>query len=127
MPKKKQTKEDRRQTRLRKGRQWVLTYEGSHIVRDYRKRFNVDNTCAMKDLSEIGALSPEKRAEMQQAERLRIEQKHREREQTMEEYLAERFPDSDDRFFYIVGYTSGGAPYGVTWEDMGLRPWEPLE
>lgn len=127
MPKKKQTKEERRQTRLRKGRQWVLTYEGSHIVRDYRKRFNVDNTCAMKDLSEIGALSPEKRAEMQQAERLRLEQKRHEREQTMEEYLAEHFPDSDDRFFYIAGYTSGGTPYGVTWEEMGLRPWEPLE
>ncbi len=127
MPKKKQTKEELRQARLRKGRQWVLTYEGSHIVRDYRKRFNVDNTCAVKDLSEIGALSPEKRAEMQQAERLRLAQKHREREQTMEECLAERFPDSDDHFFYIVGYTSGGAPYGVTWEEMGLRPWEPLE
>ena len=127
MPKKKQTKEERRQARLRKGRQWVLTYEGSHIVRDYRKRFNVDNTCAMKDLREIGALSPEKRAEMQQAERLRLERKRQEREQTMEEYLAERFPDSDDRFFYIAGYTSGGAPYGVTWEEMGLQPWEPLE
>ncbi len=127
MPKKKQTKEELRQARLRKGRQWVLTYEGSHIVRDYRKRFNVDNTCAMKDLSEIGALSPEKRAEMQQAERLRLAQKRREREQTMEEYLAERSPDSDDHFFYIAGYTSGGTPYGVTWEEMGLRPWEPLE
>lgn len=127
MPKKKQTKEERRQARLRKGRQWVLTYEGSHIVRDYRKRFNVDSTCAMKDLSEIGALSPEKRAEMQRAEQLRLAQKRREREQTMEEYLAERFPDSDDHFFYIAGYTSGGAPYGVTWEEMGLRPWEPLE
>lgn len=127
MPKKKRTKEEQRQLRLRKGRQWVLTYEGSHIVRDYRRRFNVDNTCAMKDLSEIGALSPEKRAEMKQAEQLRLEQKRREREQTMEEYLLERFPDSDDRFFYIVGYTSGGAPYGVTWEEMGLEPWEPLE
>lgn len=51
------------------------------------KRFNVDNTCAMKDLRKIGALSPEKRAEMQQAERLRLEQKRREREQTMEEYI----------------------------------------
>ena len=127
MPKKKQTKEELRQARLRKGRQWVLTYEGSHIVRDYRKRFNVDNTCAMKDLSEIGALSPEKRAEMQRAEQLRLAQKRWEREQTMEEYLAERFPDADDQSFYIVGYTSGGAPYGVTWEEVGLRPWEPLE
>ena len=23
--------------------------------------------------------------------------------------------------------TSGGAPYGVTWEEMGLKPWEDLE
>ena len=28
----------------------------------------------------------------------------------------------DDRFFFIAGYTSGGAPYGVTWEEMGLNP-----
>ena len=33
----------------------------------------------------------------------------------------------DDRFFFIAGYTSGGAPYGVTWEEMGLKPWEDLE
>ena len=32
----------------------------------------------------------------------------------------------DDRFFFIAGYTSGGAPYGVTWEKMGLEPWEEL-
>ena len=35
--------------------------------------------------------------------------------------------DQDDRFFYIAGYTSGGAPYGVTWEEMGLEPWGELE
>ena len=35
--------------------------------------------------------------------------------------------DQDDRFFYIAGYTSGGVPYGVTWEEMGLEPWEELE
>lgn len=28
--------------------------------------------------------------------------------------------DKDDTFYYIAGYTSGGAPYGVTWEEMGL-------
>ena len=32
----------------------------------------------------------------------------------------------DDRFFFIAGYTSGGAPYGVTWEEMELEPWENL-
>ena len=25
-------------------------------------------------------------------------------------------------FAYIAGYTSGGAPYGVTWEEMGETP-----
>ena len=36
-------------------------------------------------------------------------------------------PEQDDRFFFIAGYISGGAPYGVTWEEMGLEPWEELE
>lgn len=35
--------------------------------------------------------------------------------------------EQDDTFFFIAGYTSGGAPYGVTWEEMGLEPWEDLE
>ena len=29
--------------------------------------------------------------------------------------------DQDDRFFFIAGYTSGGAPYGITWEEMEER------
>ena len=33
----------------------------------------------------------------------------------------------DDRFFFIAGYTSGGAPYGITLEEMGLKPWDDLE
>ena len=28
---------------------------------------------------------------------------------------------------FIAGYTSVGAPYGVTWEEIGLKPWEDLE
>lgn len=35
--------------------------------------------------------------------------------------------EQDDRFFFIAGYTSGGAPYGVTWEEIGLEPWEEIE
>lgn len=33
----------------------------------------------------------------------------------------------DDNFYFIVGYTSGGAPYGTTWEEMGLEPWQELD
>lgn len=121
--KKKLTKSERREVRLRKARQWALTYEGSHIVRAYRKRFRLDPVCALNDLREIGVLSPEKLAEMKRAEELRLEQKRREREQRACEALAMRFPDADDRFAFIAGYTSGGVPYGVTWEEMGISPW----
>lgn len=27
-------------------------------------------------------------------------------------------PDSDEHFAYIAGYTDGGVPYGVTWEEQ---------
>ena len=29
-----------------------------------------------------------------------------------------RLFESDETFAFIAGYTSGGAPYGVTWEEM---------
>ena len=35
--------------------------------------------------------------------------------------------EQDDTFFFIAGYTSGGAPYGLTWEEIGLEPWEEPE
>lgn len=28
------------------------------------------------------------------------------------------FYESDETFAFIAGYTSGGVPYGVTWEEM---------
>ena len=34
--------------------------------------------------------------------------------------------EQDENFSFIAGYTSGGAPYGVTWEEMGLEPWQDL-
>jgi hypothetical protein len=33
--------------------------------------------------------------------------------------IADQFElDSDENFGFIVGYTSGGAPYGLTYEEM---------
>ncbi len=30
------------------------------------------------------------------------------------------YTDMDGDFAFISGYTSGGAPYGVSWEDVGI-------
>ena len=49
--------------------------------------------------------------------------KERKKEEKELSRISEIYKDSDDTFFFIAGYTSGGAPYGVTWEEMGLEPW----
>ena len=45
----------------------------------------------------------------------------------MNKQVVENNIGKDDTFFYIAWYTSGGAPYGVTWEEMGLEPCQSLE
>lgn len=123
-PKKKKTKPERREQRLRKAQQWVLSYTGSHIVRAYRKRFKVGVSCALNDLEAVGALSLEKLEMLKHAEEIRLQQKQKERELKRVQAFHDRFPNSDDTFYFIVGYTPGGAPYGVTWGEMGLEPYE---
>ncbi len=90
----------------------------------YGRRFKVDYLCALDDLGKIGVLSPEKLEIMKQAELQRREKRRQERERKQLQAFYDSFPVSDDRFYCIVGYTSGGAPYGVTWEEMGYTPWE---
>jgi len=41
--------------------------------------------------------------------------------------LMDCYIDSDDTFAFIAGYTSGGAPYGTTWEELGLEPFASQE
>ena len=121
---KQKNKAARHAARIRMARPWLPTYTGTHLVRAYREKFKVAVTTAINDLAEIGALTPEQADAKRQAEQKRQEHLRREREAKKQQSLYDRFPDSDDRFFYIAGYTSGGAPYGVTWEEMGLSPWE---
>lgn len=39
----------------------------------------------------------------------------------------EQYADCDGTFAFIAGYTEGGAPYGLTWEELGIDPYLPLE
>ena len=49
--------------------------------------------------------------------------KEQRRQMVMDELYGE---SCDDRFAFIAGYTSGGAPYGTTWEEMGIDPLLPF-
>ncbi len=64
-----------------------------------------------------------------EAEKLAIKRMQRKNRKKREKARQEQDnfnPDQDDNFFFIAGYTSGGAPYGVTWEEMGLEPWQNI-
>jgi len=122
--KKKQTRPQKRQSRLTRAQAWLPLYKGAHIVRAYRKKFNVDAVCAVRELQEIGyEFKPGYVENLLKSEMTRREQlgQKKETEKLSKKYHNE---EQDDTFYYIAGYTSGGAPYGITWAEMGLKPYK---
>ena len=67
--------------------------------------------------------------EIKELQRIRAERKVRTKRILKRPHKEPDSPlrEQDDTFFFIAGYTSGGAPYGVTWEQMELEPWEKIE
>ena len=131
MPKKKKpTKEQHREARLRKGAQWLTTYQGTpkHMLKHYRERFHVDPITASKDLQALGVnYTQEQLDTIRRNEEERIRRKHEEKARKQQQLYDDLYGDTcDDRFAYIAGYTSGGAPYGTTWEEMGIDPSLPF-
>ena len=121
--KKKRTRTQKKESRIARAKNWLPTYEGKKVVRAYRKKFHVNTECAVRELQEIGyQFEPGYVENLLRAEALRIEQLRKKKEEKRE---AEEYNEwQDDNFYFIAGHTSGGAPYGLTWEQMGLEPWE---
>jgi len=107
-----------RSSRLLKGKTWISSYAGKNIVRGYAKHFRVDLLCAIKELRLLGIMISELYEQsVQQTLAAQASQKKFTEEQKTS-FTAEGMSDSDDDFVFIIGYTSGGVPYGVRWEDM---------
>ena len=60
-------------------------------------------------------VSPEQEEAVKTTLRNRLEQKRKSQEEL---FCTDISCDSDETFAFIAGYTSGGAPYGVTWGEM---------
>lgn len=130
MTKKKLTKQQRHDQRIRKAQQWLTTYTGSpkKITKHYRERFHLDINTAVRDLQEIGVVFTQEYLDaVKKSEEERINQKHKKEAEKKQAELDMLYEDSDDTFAYIVGYTSGGAPYGTTWEELELEPYASAE
>ena len=97
----KTTKAQRRRIRLCAARRWIAGYTGPCLIGAYAKHCGLSPADAFHELKILGIIRPNVL------------------------YLDpdEGFPVSDDTYFLISGY-SGGAPYGITWEERGLRPYE---
>lgn len=108
----------RRLERLARAQPWLKTYQGRDTVRGYRTFFGVDHVVAFAELEMLGvSIDPERKRRTLAA----LEQQRAARRRQKEAQHRE-LCDSDDRFAFIIGYTSGGAPYGITWEE-----WQQLE
>ncbi len=104
-----------RQIRLQSAKSWLLEYKGQHIVRDYRKYYGVDFLTAFKELELLGVkISSEYREAVLKSVDSALE-KRRQKKLPRQSELFEEY--QDENFAYIIGYTSGGAPYGLTWDE----------
>ena len=121
------TRAHKKESRIARARNWLPTYDGTKIVRAYRKKFGVDTVCAVCELQEVGyEFKPGNVDNLLNAEAARIAAiQWKKTEKRLGEGMSAECNDwQNNMFYYIAGYTSGGAPYGVTWEEMGLTPWE---
>ncbi len=114
-----------------KAEKWVAEYDGTlyggNIIKAYRKKFAVDRMKAVAELQLLGIsltkeqIEREERAvkahqEIQKAKKTKRKRKRKQSRMLKEDFTF--YEDQDDTFCYIAGYTSGGAPYGVTWEEI---------
>lgn len=122
--------------RKAKAEKWVAEYDGTpyggDIIKAYRKKFAVDRMKAVAELQMLGVSLTKEQIDREKAavkayqdiQRDKKAKRKRLREQKrMQKDIPVFHEDQDETFYYIAGYTSGGAPYGVTWEEMGMSPY----
>ena len=122
--------------RKAKAEKWVSEYDGTpyggDIIKAYRKKFAVDRMKAVEELQMLGVSLTKEQIDREKAavkayqdiQRDKKAKRKRLREQKrMRKDIPVFHEDQDETFYYIAGYTSGGAPYGITWEEMGMSPY----
>ncbi|MGQ1948055.1 hypothetical protein ACT3CD_13240 [Geofilum sp. OHC36d9] len=109
----------KREKRLSSAKSWIKTYSGNNLVKGYSKNYFVDKLCAVKELRMVGVNISEEyekqlinSMEALRQQRLSFKKKREDKLNDLCEF------DSDENFAMIIGYTSGGFPYGVTHEEM---------
>ncbi len=112
-----------RASRLLSAAQWIKTYSGKDFVKRYAKWFGQDEVCTILELRMLGiVISDDRLNKAKEKLTNKAETRRFLKQRKKEEKIEDLYCDSDDQFYYIAGYTPGGIPYGVTWEEMGKEP-----
>ena len=102
------------------GKKWAKYRKG--LLRTYEKRYGVEAKTASNELKALGVDIPKGLGYTNPAPPKPKKKKKKEDfyDNWEEDYTQDWY------FAYIAGYTSGGAPFGITWEELGLDkyPWE---
>jgi hypothetical protein len=115
----------KRDARLQSARAWLLTMKAlspRQIAHAYHRWYKVDWESTITELSQMGvALDSVWVAQLRSTLACQIETRAIRRAAQISE--AEEYSEGqDENFAYIAGYTPGGAPFGVTWEE-----WKKIE
>ena len=106
-----------RKKRLAVAKNWMQTYEGKYLIKGYTRRYKVDILCAIVELRMLGVeISEEYENQVKQSIEGSRRAKELKKQQRAEAAYLEDY--IDEGFYFVAGYTSGGAPYGLTWEQM---------
>jgi len=113
-----------------KAEKWLAEQKlmGNALIKAYRKKFAVDRLKAISELQRLGKIftkeeiNKEKKAveaykRQQQQKKIKRRQKRQYKKENIEN---NSLLEQDDIFCFIAGYTSGGVPYGLTWEEVGI-------
>lgn len=109
----------KREYRLRSAKDWIKTYSGNNVVKGYSKKYSVDKLSAVKELRMIGIeISEEYENQLRKSLESLKQQRLSLKKKQEDELNALCGFESDENFAMILGFTSGGFPYGVTHEEM---------
>ena len=112
-------KTPKREYRLRSAKSWIKTYSGNNIVKGYSKKYSVEKLCVVKELRMIGVdISEEYEKQLINSMEVLRQQRLSYKKKREDKLNALCGFESDANFAMIIGYTSGGFPYGVTYEEM---------
>lgn len=106
--------------RMEKGKEWVAQFEGDDIIKGYSKTFGLNLINSMKELKRLEVpISNDNRKRIIELVEERKRKKELRRKKRRNALDLNEFEDYDETFAFIAGFTPGGAPYGITYEEMG--------